>query len=334
VRSAAAGCGVRGSNVPPSWPSSSSATCPRTARARSTFHRFAEALADLDAAGQCGADRDALDAERAAILPALGRHVEAGALSRRAAERRADVATLGALAVLEAERGQYTEAEHLFTRARSRYRGISPFPVASLEFRRGLMWLGRRDLAAARSWFDAAARRVPAHAPAQGRLAEVDAVLGATGAAVDRLRPLVASVTCSRHCPAGAIRTTATGVRLLDRGAETQALREVLDAVRRGTSGTLVLRGEPGVGKSALLGYAVGQAGDMQIVRTVAVESEMALAFAAVHQLLSPLLPGADRLPEPQRRALAYGFRGFHPGRDALASSASGPVEQLSAPSR
>ena len=97
-------------------------------------------------------------------------------------------------------------------------------------------------------------------------------------------------------------------MRLIDRGAEKQALHEVLDSVRRGMSGALVLRGEPGVGKSALLGYAVEHAGDLQIVRTVAVESEKALGFAAVHQLLSPLLPGADRLPEPQRRALGVAF--------------------------
>ena len=111
------------------------------------------------------------------------------------------------------------------------------------------------------------------------------------------------------HCPGGAIKSTVLGVRLMDRGAEKQALHEVLDSVRRGMSGALVLRGEPGVGKSALLGDVMEHAGDLQIVRTVAVESEMTLAFAAVHQLLSPLLPGANRLPEPQRRrALSVAF--------------------------
>ena len=112
----------------------------------------------------------------------------------------------------------------------------------------------------------------------------------------------------SPHCPGGAIKSTVLGVRLMDRGAEKQALHEVLDSVRRGMSGALVLRGEPGVGKSALLGYVMEHAGDLQIVRTVAVESEMTVAFAAVHQLLSPLLPGANRLPEPQRRALSVAF--------------------------
>ena len=133
------------------------------------------------------------DAERAAILQAVGCYAEARVLRRDAAERRPDFATLGALAVLEAEHGKVTEAERLFTEARRRYRGVSPFPVAGLDFRRGLMWLGERDLPAARAWFDAAVGRVPAYAPALGHLAEVDAALGARDAAIDRLRPLAAS---------------------------------------------------------------------------------------------------------------------------------------------
>src|SRR6185312_11134800 len=94
---------------------------------------------------------------------------------------------------LEAEQGRVTDAERLFGEARRRYRGVSPFPVAELDFRRGLMWLTERDLLAARAWFDAAVARVPAYAPALGHLAEVDAAQGARDAAIDRLRPLVAS---------------------------------------------------------------------------------------------------------------------------------------------
>ena len=163
------------------------------ARTQATFHRFPNALTDLDAAARCGADRATLDAERAAILQAVGCYAEALVLRRDAAERRPDFATLGGLAVLEAERGEVTEAERLFTEARRRYRGVSPFPVASLDFRRGLMWLRERDLRTARAWFDAAAGRVPAYAPALGRLAEVDAALDARDAAIDRLRPLALS---------------------------------------------------------------------------------------------------------------------------------------------
>src|SRR3954447_3925609 len=93
-------------------------------------------------------------------------------------------------------------------------------------------------------------------------------------------------------------------MRFVDRRAEKQTLQYMLDRVRSGMSGALVLRGEPGVGKSALLDYAVDHAADLQILRMVAVESEMALGFAAVHQLLVPFLHGLDGWPEPQRRAL------------------------------
>ena len=61
---------------------------------------------------------------------------------------------------------------------------------------------------------------------------------------------------------------------MIDRHAEKQALHEVLDSVRAGMSGALILRGEPGVGKSALLDYAVERAEDLQIVRTL-VEAEL-----------------------------------------------------------
>ena len=163
------------------------------ARTRAIFHRFTEALGDLDAAVQRGADRGEVDAERAAILQAVGRSAEALVLRRHAARRSPDLATMGALAVLQAERGEVTEAEKLFTKARRHYRSVSPFPVAELDFRRGLMWLGEHDLPAARAWFGTAARRVPAYAPALGHLAEVDATVGAPDAAVERLHALAMS---------------------------------------------------------------------------------------------------------------------------------------------
>jgi tetratricopeptide (TPR) repeat protein len=163
------------------------------AKTRATFHRFPAALADLDAAGRHGADRATLDAERAAILQAVGCYTDALALHRNAAQRRTGFTALSALAVMQAERGQVTEAERLFAEALRSYRGVSPFPVASLDFRRGLMWLGEGNLPLARAWFDAARRRMPAYAPALGHLAEVDAALGDRQAAIDRLRPLAVS---------------------------------------------------------------------------------------------------------------------------------------------
>jgi hypothetical protein len=82
----------------------------------------------------------------------------------------------------------------------------------------------------------------------------------------------------------------------MDRYAEKRALHQVLDSVRAGMSGALVLRGEPGVRKSALLDYAVERAGGLQIVRTVAVESEMALGFAAVWPRRGPPPDNCQRL--------------------------------------
>jgi DNA-binding CsgD family transcriptional regulator len=74
-----------------------------------------------------------------------------------------------------------------------------------------------------------------------------------------------------------------------------------------------VVRGEPGVGKTALLEYAINAASDLRVVRAVGVESEMELAFAALHQVCAAMLDRLDRLPVPQRDALAITF-GFSAG--------------------
>ena len=95
---------------------------------------------------------------------------------------------------------------------------------------------------------------------------------------------------------------------LTDRVVEIAALERVLAAVRDGLSGVLVLRGEAGIGKTALVDNAVARAGDMQVARVVGVESEIELGFAALHQLLVPFLGGLERLPVPQREALQLAF--------------------------
>ena len=95
---------------------------------------------------------------------------------------------------------------------------------------------------------------------------------------------------------------------LLGRGSECAVIDRLLEGVRAGRSGALVLRGEAGVGKTALLEYAVDAASDLRVVRAVGVESEMELAFAALHQLCAPMLDRLDRLPGPQRDALATTF--------------------------
>ena len=97
-------------------------------------------------------------------------------------------------------------------------------------------------------------------------------------------------------------------VMLLDRLAERAALGKLLDAARAGQSGVLVVRGDPGVGKTALLGYAIESAADLRIARIAGVESEMELAFAALQQLCAPMLDRVDRLPDPQRDAIGVAF--------------------------
>jgi DNA-binding CsgD family transcriptional regulator len=94
------------------------------------------------------------------------------------------------------------------------------------------------------------------------------------------------------------------------RGRETEraVLDELADDVRHGVSRSLVLRGEAGIGKTALLQYLVESASDLTVLRAVGVESEMELAYASLHQLCAPLLDRLERLPSPQRRALETVF--------------------------
>jgi DNA-binding CsgD family transcriptional regulator len=96
--------------------------------------------------------------------------------------------------------------------------------------------------------------------------------------------------------------------KLLDREAEREALSALLDGARTRRSGVLVLRGEEGVGKSALLEWAVESAAGLRVARVAGVESEMELAFAALQQLCAPMLDKLGRLPDPQREALGVVF--------------------------
>jgi DNA-binding CsgD family transcriptional regulator len=92
---------------------------------------------------------------------------------------------------------------------------------------------------------------------------------------------------------------------LLGRAAECAALERMLRNVRGGQSGVLVIRGEAGMGKTALLRECVSLAAGFHVVRLTIVEAEMELPFAAVHQLCAPILDGLDALPQPQRDALS-----------------------------
>jgi DNA-binding CsgD family transcriptional regulator len=95
---------------------------------------------------------------------------------------------------------------------------------------------------------------------------------------------------------------------LLGRSNECVVLDGLVSAIAEGESRSLVLRGEPGIGKTALLEYLIGSASDLNVVRAAGVESEMELAFASLHQLCGPLLDRLPRLPDPQRQALEIVF--------------------------
>jgi len=97
-------------------------------------------------------------------------------------------------------------------------------------------------------------------------------------------------------------------MELIDRDAERGTLKRLVAAVRAGESRALVVSGEAGVGKTALLDYLAGNASGCRVVRTAGYQSEMELAFAALHQLCAPLLDGLTRLPVPQRDALRIAF--------------------------
>jgi len=163
------------------------------ARTRAVFHRFSEALDDLDHADRISPQDTPAKQERAAILQALGRYDEALATYEDVADRGGQFEQAGALAGLWADRGETDTAQRLYLEGLRTYRGVSPFPLALLDFQLGTMWMRHDRLDQARTCFDAAIRRVPAYAAAQGHLAEVEADLGEPEAAIARLYPLAAS---------------------------------------------------------------------------------------------------------------------------------------------
>src|SRR5215218_325173 len=119
-------------------------------------------------------------------------------------------------------------------------------------------------------------------------------------------------------CSGGMVRPPAVGpeaspqhagsIILRGRSPECAALDRLIDSLRDGESGVLVLRGEAGVGKSALLEYVSTRAPGVRVARATGVESEMEFAFAGLHQLCAPFLDRLDLLPPPQRVAVEAAF--------------------------
>jgi hypothetical protein len=112
---------------------------------------------------------------------------------------------------------------------------------------------------------------------------------------------------------------------LLGRLCEQETLRQLVAGVRGGQSAVLVVRGEAGIGKTALLRYLTSQAPGFMVARAVGVESEMELPFAGLHQLCAPMLGRLGSLAEPQRRGLSVAFglaTGDNPDRFLVALAA------------
>jgi DNA-binding CsgD family transcriptional regulator len=133
-----------------------------------------------------------------------------------------------------------------------------------------------------------------------------------------------------------AIRSRPRGrpAQLRGRGSESAVLTRLVDAVRAGESRVLVLRGEAGMGKSALLDHLAGLASGCRVARAAGVQSEMELAFSGLHQLCAPVLDRLDRLPDPQRDALATAFglgAGPAPDRFLVALAVLGLLSEVAA---
>src|ERR1700691_997001 len=108
-------------------------------------------------------------------------------------------------------------------------------------------------------------------------------------------------------------------MRLYGRDAELAALIDLLDQARQGTSGTLVLRGDPGIGKTALVTHVTAAADDFRVIRGAGIEEESELPFAGLHLLLRAALGRVAALPGVQAEAL----------RGALGLSRAGPPDRF-----
>ncbi len=121
---------------------------------------------------------------------------------------------------------------------------------------------------------------------------------------------------------------------LWGRRQQCRALDGLLAEVRAGRSRVLVIRGEPGIGKTALLGYAAETAQDFRVARAEGIESEMELPFAALQQLCGRMLSRVDRLPSPQREALGVAFglsSGSAPDRFLVGLAVLGLLSEVAA---
>ena len=165
------------------------------ASARAGLHRFRDAGDDLGRAESLGAEPDSVRAQRASIALARGELDTALELARARERREPGMATSSALAVVLSESGDAAGAERELARALASYRDTSPFPVAFVEFRQGLLAERAGDLARAADRYRAAIRRLPGHAQAAVHLASVDMARNDLDGAAGALGSLIAEAS-------------------------------------------------------------------------------------------------------------------------------------------
>jgi DNA-binding CsgD family transcriptional regulator len=186
--------------------------------------------------------------------------------------------------------------------ARERARGMTVLTAMGVQSEAHLPFAGLHQLL--RPVPDRAAELPPVQRDA------LDAAFGSTNVpnCVRSRRPVVFSRPSEQSLVMAGARSAAEIPTLRGRRDERAVLDGLLDDARADRSGVLVLRGDAGIGKTALLEHAIESASDFTMLRAVGVESEMELPFAALHQLCAPVDEFVDRLPAPQRDALGITF--------------------------
>jgi len=163
------------------------------ARVASAVHRFRDALDDLDLAEEAGASPAQLATQRASVRLALGDPHDALTVAETQVADGATFASLSQLASVYMELGRYAEADEMFVAAAAAYADVSPFPIAWVDFQRGVMWAERANMPElAYDLYEAALVRVPPYAVAAVHFAELLADAGDLPAAVSLLQPVAA----------------------------------------------------------------------------------------------------------------------------------------------
>jgi tetratricopeptide (TPR) repeat protein len=164
------------------------------ARTRAAVHRFADALADVEAAESAGAKPDEIAALRASILVAMGRATEVIPLLEANLVRHSGFASRSALAVAYAAVGRIDDADRLYAEALSSLDTTLPFPYAWIYFARGSMWSEQGgDQARAELLYAQALKYVPEFVTANIHLAEIEALRGDNESAIELLENVVQS---------------------------------------------------------------------------------------------------------------------------------------------